>query len=115
MKAYAYAETYSSTPDSDSPVTYYILKYSLIPKIIIGIGINEGCKLIEEGVVSGYKVIDDVMSIGSRGQVPGPFISGKKNYKNLCIKLKDLAKKTGKNYLRPCDLMKSGDFLKMRR
>ncbi|MFX0153609.1 MAG: 3-hydroxyacyl-CoA dehydrogenase family protein [Candidatus Hodarchaeota archaeon] len=82
---------------------------------INAIGINEGCRLIEEGVVSGYKVIDDVVFIGSRQILPGPFISGKKNYKNLCKKLEDLAEKTGKDYFRPCDLMKSGDFLKMRR
>ncbi len=82
---------------------------------IIALEINEGCKLIEEGVVSGYKVIDDVMYIGSREQWPGPFAAGKRNYKNLCVILEDLAEKTGKNYFKPCDLMKSGDFLKMRR
>jgi enoyl-CoA hydratase/3-hydroxyacyl-CoA dehydrogenase len=82
---------------------------------IIAIGINEGCRLIEEGVVPGYKVIDDVVFIGSRGQLPGPFVTGKKNYRDLCNKLEELAEKTGKDYFRPCDLMKSGDFLKMRR
>lgn len=82
---------------------------------MIAIEINEGCKLIEEGVVSGYKVIDDIMYIGSREQWPGPFGMGKRNYKNLCTKLEDLAEKTGKNYFKPCDLMKSGDFIKMRR
>jgi 3-hydroxyacyl-CoA dehydrogenase len=84
-------------------------------KAISAIGINEGCRLLEEGVVSGYKVIDDVMYFGYLEQTPGPFISAKRNYKNLCKKLEDLAEKTGKNYFKPCDLMKSGDFLKMER
>jgi len=83
--------------------------------MIIAIEINEGCKLLEEGIVSGYKVIDDVMFIGSREQWPGPFATGKRDYKNLCVKLENLAEKTGKNYFKPCDLMRSGDFLKMRK
>lgn len=83
--------------------------------MIIAIEINEGCKLLEEGTVSGYNVIDDVMFIGSREQWPGPFATGKRDYKNLCDKLENLAEETGKNYFRPCDLMRSGDFLKMRK
>ncbi|MFW9866781.1 MAG: 3-hydroxyacyl-CoA dehydrogenase family protein [Candidatus Thorarchaeota archaeon] len=82
---------------------------------IIAVEINEGCKLIEEGVISGYKIVDDVMNIGSREQQPGPFITGKRNYKSLCAKLEKLAKISGMSYFNPCDLMKSGKFLKMRK
>ncbi|MFX1575136.1 MAG: 3-hydroxyacyl-CoA dehydrogenase family protein [Promethearchaeota archaeon] len=82
---------------------------------IIAIEINEGCKLIEEGVVSGYEVIDDVMFLGLREQWPGPFAIGNRLYKNLCVKLEDLAEKTRKNYFKPCDLMKSGAFINMRK
>ena len=82
---------------------------------IIAIEINEGCKLLEEGVISGYKTIDDVMHIGSREQWPGPFITGKRIYENLCVKLEELANNSGKDYFRPCDMMKSGEFLKMRK
>jgi enoyl-CoA hydratase/3-hydroxyacyl-CoA dehydrogenase len=77
--------------------------------------LNEGCRLLEEGVVSGYKVIDDVMSIGSRGQLPGPFTVGKRNYEKWSKILNELAEKSGKNYFKPCDLMKSGKFIKMRK
>ncbi|MFX1477108.1 MAG: 3-hydroxyacyl-CoA dehydrogenase family protein [Promethearchaeota archaeon] len=82
---------------------------------IIAIEINEGCKLIEEGVISGYKIVDDVMYIGSREQQPGPFITGKRIYERLCVKLEELAKSSGKSYFNPCALMKSGKFLKMRK
>lgn len=82
---------------------------------IIAIEINEGCKLLEKGIVSGYKVIDDVMFIGSREKWPGPFATGKRDYKNLCVKLVDLAEKTGKNFFKPCSLMRSGGFLKMKK
>ncbi|MFX0081808.1 MAG: 3-hydroxyacyl-CoA dehydrogenase family protein [Candidatus Hodarchaeota archaeon] len=82
---------------------------------IIAIEINEGCKLLQEGVISGYQTIDDIMYIGSREQSPGPFITGKRIYGNLCVKLEELAKNSGKDYFKPCDLMKSGEFLKMRK
>jgi len=82
---------------------------------IIAVEINEGCKLIEEGVISGYKIVDDVINIGSREEQPGPFITGKRNYTNLCVKLEKLAKISGMSYFNPCDLMKSGKFLEMRK
>jgi enoyl-CoA hydratase/3-hydroxyacyl-CoA dehydrogenase len=75
--------------------------------------LNEGCKLLEEGIVSGYKVIDDAMLAGM--DMPGPFTGGKKNYQNWSKLLIDLSKKTGLNYFEPCDLMKSGKFINMRK
>jgi hypothetical protein len=77
--------------------------------------LNEGCRLLEEGVVSGYKIIDDVMTIGTRGQVPGPFTLGKRNYEKWSKLLNELAEKSGKRYFKTCDLMKSGEFIKMRK
>ena len=81
----------------------------------LAVQLNEGCRLLSEGVVSGYKVIDDVMSIGSRGYLPGPFTAGKRNYERWSKILDNLAEKSGKNYFKPCDLMKSGDFVKMKK
>jgi hypothetical protein len=46
---------------------------------------------------------------------PGPFSAGKKNYAQWAEMLEKLADETGKSYLRPCDLMKSGGFIKMRK
>jgi enoyl-CoA hydratase / 3-hydroxyacyl-CoA dehydrogenase len=75
--------------------------------------LNEGCRILEEGIASGYKIIDDANMAGMNS--PGPFAAGKKNYEKWSKLLEDLADKTGKDYLRPCELMKSGEFVKMRK
>jgi enoyl-CoA hydratase/3-hydroxyacyl-CoA dehydrogenase len=77
------------------------------------IQLNEGCRLLTEGVVSGYKMIDDTMLAGM--DVPGPFGAGKRNYKKWCELLEDLVEKSGKKYFKPCELMKSGKFIQMRK
>lgn len=79
----------------------------------VAIMMNEGCRLLEEGVVSGYKIIDDANMAGMN--TPGPFGPGKKEYQNWIAILESLAEQTGKEYLRPCELMRSGGFLKMRK
>jgi enoyl-CoA hydratase/3-hydroxyacyl-CoA dehydrogenase len=75
--------------------------------------LNEGCRLLEQGIVKGYRVIDKAVSIGFR--MPGPFITGKRNYQQLSSKLEEVSEITGISYLKPCSLMKSGEFLKMRK
>jgi enoyl-CoA hydratase/3-hydroxyacyl-CoA dehydrogenase len=82
-------------------------------ELYYAIQLNEGCKLLEEGIVSGYKVIDDTMLAGM--DIPGPFIAGKKKYQNWTKLLIDFSEKTGLNYFKPCDLMKSGKFINMRK
>lgn len=82
-------------------------------ELLIAIQLNEGCRLLEEGCVSNYKTIDKAVSTGYRS--PGPFSMGKKNYKQLVVKLDELAELTGKKYLKPCKLMRSGGFLDMRK
>ncbi|MFW9827658.1 MAG: 3-hydroxyacyl-CoA dehydrogenase family protein [Candidatus Thorarchaeota archaeon] len=82
-------------------------------EIDLAIQLNEGCKLLKERIVSGYKIIDDLMLKGTN--MPGPFSVGKSNFEKWSKLLEDIAEKTGKNYLRPCKLMKSGEFVKMRR
>ncbi|TFG05814.1 MAG: 3-hydroxyacyl-CoA dehydrogenase [Promethearchaeota archaeon] len=79
----------------------------------MAIMLNEGCRILEEGVASGYKIIDDANMAGMN--TPGPFGAGKKNYEKWSKMLEELADKTGKDYLRPIDLMKSGGFSKMRK
>ncbi|MFX1359091.1 MAG: 3-hydroxyacyl-CoA dehydrogenase NAD-binding domain-containing protein [Promethearchaeota archaeon] len=80
---------------------------------IFAIMLNEGCRILDEGISSGFKVIDDANMAGMNA--PGPFGAGKKNYEQWAKVLDDLANKTGKEYFRPIDLMKSGEFLKMRK
>jgi enoyl-CoA hydratase/3-hydroxyacyl-CoA dehydrogenase len=81
--------------------------------VVFAILLNEGCRILDEGIASGYKIIDDANMAGMNA--PGPFGAGKKNYEAWSKVLEDLADKTGKEYFRPIDLMKSGEFTKMRK
>jgi len=81
--------------------------------LFFALQLNEGCKLLEEDIVSGYKVIDDTMFAGM--DMPGPFGPGKRNYEKWAKLLEEFVQKTGKQYFKPCELMKSGGFLKMRK
>ncbi len=71
---------------------------------------NEGCRLLEEGIVSSYETIDKTMISGMRSR--GPFELGMDRYQEWCKLLDEFAEKSGKNYFRPTKLMRSGDFLK---
>ena len=51
-------------------------------ELFMAIQLNEGCKLLEEEVVSGYKIIDDTMLAAM--DMPGPFGMGKKNHPYPC-------------------------------
>ncbi len=82
-------------------------------EMMMAIQLNEGCRLLEEGVVKGYKIIDDIMLNGTG--MPGPFSAGKRNYEKWTKMLNKLADQIGKEYLRPCKLLKSGNFIKMRK
>jgi enoyl-CoA hydratase/3-hydroxyacyl-CoA dehydrogenase len=77
------------------------------------IQLNEGCRLLEEGIVGGYKVIDDTMLAGM--DMPGPFGPGKNNYEKWCLMLEELVETTGIEYYKPCDMMKTGAFLKLKK
>jgi len=46
---------------------------------------------------------------------PGPFGAGKKNFEAWSGVLDKLAADIGKDYFKPCELMKSGGFAKMRK
>jgi len=85
----------------------------LKPEMTMAIMLNEGCKLLEEDIVSGYKIIDDVMLSGT--SMPGPFGPGKNNYEKWSEMLEDFVEISAKKYLKPCELMKSGDFINMRK
>lgn len=74
--------------------------------------LNEGCRLLEENIVSGYKTIDDAMLAGM--DMPGPFNAGKRKYEDWSNLLEELSTKSGIKYLKPCHLMKTGNFVKMK-
>ncbi|MHA2398237.1 MAG: 3-hydroxyacyl-CoA dehydrogenase NAD-binding domain-containing protein [Promethearchaeota archaeon] len=82
-------------------------------ELFMAIQLNEGCKLLEEGIVKGYKTIDDAIMAGMN--IPGPFGAGKRNYTKWTKLLQDFTEESGMNYLKPCNLMKSGSFITMRK
>ncbi len=77
------------------------------------IQLNEGCRLLEEGIVANYKIIDDTMLAGM--DMPGPFSAGKRNYKKWTQMLESFSKKSGINYIKPIKLMATGDFIQMKK
>jgi len=79
----------------------------------MAIMLNEGCRLLEEKVVTGFKVIDEANMAGMN--TPGPFAAGKKQFEKWAKILDELSEKTGMEYLKPCELMKTGGFVSMRK
>jgi len=82
-------------------------------ELFMAIQLNEGCKLLEEGIIKGYKIIDDTIMAGMN--LPGPFGPGKRNYQRWIGVLEDFAEESGINYVKPCNLLKTGKFLHMRK
>ena len=82
-------------------------------ELFMAIQLNEGCKLLEEGIVNGYKTIDDTIMAGMN--LPGPFGPGKRNYLKWTRLLENFAEESGINYVKPCNLLKTGKFLQMRK
>ena len=68
-------------------------------------------KITNEKVKS-YRIVDKAI-MNSYG-VPGPFMKGRGKYQELTKLLEDYSTKTGKHYLKPCTLMRSGEFLKIK-
>ncbi|MFW9973400.1 MAG: 3-hydroxyacyl-CoA dehydrogenase family protein [Candidatus Odinarchaeota archaeon] len=82
-------------------------------ELLMAIQLNEGCRLLEEKIVPNYKIIDETMLAGM--DTPGPFGAGKRNYEKWVKLLENFAEKSKLTYLFPCNLMKSGKFIQMRK
>ena len=80
-------------------------------EIFAAIGANEGCRILEEGVVTSWKVIDKAILAGMN--FSGPMEHATKNYERLSKLLEETAQKLGTPYLNPCPLFKSGKFVDM--
>jgi len=76
--------------------------------LALAIRMNEACRLIEEGVIKGYETINRVDTVGDNRQKT--FVLGWEKYKEWSQILEKFAKKLGKPYLKPCDMMKFGRF-----
>ncbi len=103
-----------STKKSSMPIMEQagLVRIDQLIDSLMAIMCNEGCRMLEEGVISGYRVFTKVVMAMN---LPSPFSLAKRNYEKWVLLLDELAEKTGKQYLRACNLMKSGDFLKMRK
>ena len=76
-------------------------------------GTFQGCILLEIRIVSGYKVIDD--AIMASFSLPGPTSAGIGHYKKWVILLEEFVEASGKEYFKPCELMRSGKFIEMKK
>lgn len=99
-------------PKIDSTKKVGLFKVDELLDSLMAIQLNEGCRLLEEGVIPGYSVFNKVMLAMN---YPSAFSIAKRNYEKWVLLLEELAEQTGKNYLKACDLMKSGDFIQMRK
>ncbi|NVM18729.1 MAG: 3-hydroxyacyl-CoA dehydrogenase family protein [Candidatus Lokiarchaeota archaeon] len=80
-------------------------------RIFAAISANEGCRILEEGVVKSWKIIDEAILAGMN--FPGPMQYATTNYKELSEVLEGYSEKLNKSYLKPCELLKSGKFVEM--
>ncbi|MHA1729560.1 MAG: 3-hydroxyacyl-CoA dehydrogenase NAD-binding domain-containing protein [Promethearchaeota archaeon] len=77
--------------------------------ISIMISANEGCRILEEGVVKDYRVIDETIKAGFNFPF-GIMEAATQNYAKWSQKLEEISEKIGKEYIKPCELFKSGKF-----
>jgi enoyl-CoA hydratase/3-hydroxyacyl-CoA dehydrogenase len=84
----------------------YKLKYP------IAIMLNEGCRVLEEGITTSWGIIDQSLMAGMN--MPGPMAANVKNSEKQVEVLNDLVEMTGKQYFKPCELLKSGKWVDMK-
>ena len=87
-------------------------KAGLVNRLVFAaINANEGCRILEEGVVTSWKVIDEAILAGMN--FPGPMKYATEHYEELSALLEEYSVKLEKPYLKPCELLKSGKFVDM--
>jgi len=87
-------------------------KAGLVNRLVFAaISANEGCRILEEGVVNSWNVIDEAILAGMN--FPGPMKYATEHYAELSELLKEFSEKLGKPYLKPCELLKTGKFVDM--
>ncbi len=90
--------------DTSNPTTEYNATH------MVALQVNEGTKLLEEGVVEDPKDIDIAMANGGGGV--GPFTLAKNfGYDVLVQRCNELADKFGTQVFRPTETMKKGDIV----
>jgi len=81
----------------------YQLKYPL------AIMMNEACRVLEEGITTSWKIIDDTLMAGMN--MPGPMAANVKTWERQVDVLNELVELTGVEYFKPCELLKSGKWV----
>jgi len=81
----------------------YQLKYPL------AIMMNEACRVLEEGITTSWKIIDDTLMAGMN--MPGPMAANVKTWQRQVEVLNELVELTGVEYFKPCELLKSGKWV----
>ena len=78
----------------------------------IAIMLNEGCRVLEEGVTTSWEVIDQVLMAGMN--MPGIMGPNLNNSAKQVETLNELVEMTGKEYFKPCELLKSEKWVEMK-
>ncbi|MHA1670519.1 MAG: 3-hydroxyacyl-CoA dehydrogenase NAD-binding domain-containing protein [Promethearchaeota archaeon] len=87
-------------------------KAGLVNRLVFtAISANEGCRILEEGVVDSWNVIDEAILAGMN--FPGPMKYATEHFKELSNLLEEYSEKLEKPYLKPCELLKTGKFIEM--
>jgi enoyl-CoA hydratase/3-hydroxyacyl-CoA dehydrogenase len=81
-------------------------------KYPIAIMLNEACRALEEGITTSWQIIDNTLMAGMN--MPGPMAANVKNSEKQVEVLNELVEMTGKQYFKPCDLLKSGKWVEMK-
>ncbi len=81
----------------------YKLKYPL------AIMMNEACRVLEEGITTSWKIIDDTLMAGMN--MPGPMAANVNTWSKQVEVLNELVELTGVEYFKPCELLKSGKWV----
>ncbi|MCF2141915.1 MAG: 3-hydroxyacyl-CoA dehydrogenase family protein [Candidatus Lokiarchaeota archaeon] len=84
----------------------------LSAELLDAIEANEGCRLLEEGVVKHWHIIDETMMAGFNR--PGVMKDAVSNYEKWAKMLEEIAGKIDKPYLMPCEMLKTGKFIELK-
>ena len=77
--------------------------------LLLALQANEGCRLLEEGVVNDWTTIDKTMRDGFNSLGPISILADG-NDEKWVTSLEDFAQNTKITYLQPCEMMKSGKY-----
>ncbi len=80
-------------------------------KYPLAIMLNEGCRVLEEGIATSWEVIDQALMAGMN--MPGPMRPNLKNSAKQVEVLNELVELTGKTYFTPCDYLKNETWVSM--